>query len=131
MESLAAQHARYDVVLNMEVVEHVPDPVAFMRASASLVVRDGSMFVATINRTVRAYLFAILGAEYVLRWLPRATHQWRRFCKPGEIESVLQDCGFAIAARSGVRVDPLTREFSLTPSLAVNYMLSAERRTSR
>ncbi len=127
VDALAARGARYDVVLNMEVVEHVPDPAAFMRTCASVVTDEGCMFVATINRTLRAYLFAILGAEYVLRWLPRGTHQWRRFCKPDEIEAELTACGLAVAERSGVRVDPFTRKFSRTHNLAVNYMLFAER----
>lgn len=127
IDALAERRAQYDVVLNMEVVEHVPDPDTFIRKCASVVNDTGCMFVATINRTLRAYLFAIVGAEYVLRWLPRGTHQWRRFCTPAEIESVLASCDLEVTARSGVRVDPLTRQFSRTSSLAVNYMLFAAR----
>lgn len=130
VESLVRAGAEYDVVLNMEVVEHVPDASAFMRACAALVSADGMMFVATINRTLRGYLFAILGAEYVLRWLPRGTHQWYRFCKPTEIEPVLRQCGFTIESSTGVRVNPLTRRFSLSRDLSVNYMLAAERSAS-
>ena len=87
VSSLVARGLAYDVVLNMEVVEHVPDVKAFMADCAHLVKPGGAMAVATINRTPRAWLFAIFGAEYVLRWLPRGTHQWRRFVTPLEVES--------------------------------------------
>lgn len=127
VETLVARRAHYDVVLNMEVVEHVPDARAFTRACAELVAERGSLFVATINRTARAYLFAILGAEYVLRWLPRGTHQWKRFRKPAEIEAVLRDNGLTLTERRGVRVNPFTRKFSLSHDLGVNYMLAARR----
>ena len=126
-EALAAAGARYDIVLDMEVVEHVADLPLFMRACDALVAPGGLHFVATINRTPKSFLFAIVGAEYVLRWLPRGTHRWRRFPTPAEIETMLRADGLEVTARSGVRVNPLTRVFSLTPSLAVNYMLLARR----
>lgn len=126
-EALREAGQRYDVVLNMEVVEHVADVQGFMDACAALVKPGGIMFVATINRTVRSFLFAIIGAEYVLRWLPRGTHRWRRFPTPRELEHRLNGAGLTVRDRRGVRVNPLTRSFSLCDSLAVNYMLVAHR----
>ena len=115
----------YDVVLNMEVVEHVAELPTFLEACCRLVKPGGLMVVATINRTWRAWLLAIVGAEYVLRWLPRGTHQWSRFRRPGEIETPLAEHGLQVMDRTGVRVNPITRAFSYTDSLAVNYMLAA------
>lgn len=126
-ESLAASGARYDAVLNMEVVEHVADLPGFVHACARMVKPSGVMIIATINRTLLSYLFAIIGAEYVLGWLPRGTHRWRRFRKPREIQRLLEADGFEVAGRAGVKVNPLTRRFSLTSLLAVNYMLVARR----
>jgi 2-polyprenyl-6-hydroxyphenyl methylase/3-demethylubiquinone-9 3-methyltransferase len=130
-EALAARGARYDAVLNMEVVEHVADLPGFMQACCALVKPTGLMFLATINRTLLSYLFAIIGAEYVLRWLPRGTHRWRQFPKPRELEALLARDDFQVMARSGVKVNPLTRRFSLTRNLAVNYMLVAQRAGTR
>lgn len=127
-EQLASEGARFDVVLNMEVVEHVADLPAFMGACNRLVAPGGAMFVATINRTPLAWLFAIVGAEYVLRWLPRGTHRWREFRTPAEIRALLQRDGLEVAAESGVFINPLSRTFRLTPRMGVNYMLMAERR---
>ena len=87
----------------------------------------GLMFVATINRTVKSWLFAIVGAEYVLRWLPRGTHRWGMFRKPAELSRQLKGDRFLIKEGAGVAIDPLRRRFCLTPSLAVNYMLVAAR----
>lgn len=126
-ESLADTGARYDVVLNMEVVEHVPDPASLLAACSRMVRPGGALVVATINRTLRAWLFAIVGAEYVLRWLPRGTHRWSMFVTPEEVERAMAGAGLSMVDRTGVRVNPVTRGFSLTPSLAVNYMLVARR----
>jgi 2-polyprenyl-6-hydroxyphenyl methylase/3-demethylubiquinone-9 3-methyltransferase len=127
-ESLASAGERFDVVLNMEVVEHVADLPAFMQACTALTGERGVMFIATINRTPLAWLFAIVGAEYVLRWLPKGTHRWSEFRKPAEVEDLLEAGGLAVRQRSGVAVNPLTRSFRLTPRLNVNYMLMASRR---
>jgi len=127
-ESLASAGERFDVVLNMEVVEHVADLPAFMRACTQLTGDNGVMFVATINRTALAWLFAIVGAEYVLRWLPKGTHRWSEFRKPEEIEALLKQGGLDVRQRSGVSVNPLTHAFSLTRRMNVNYMLMASRR---
>jgi 2-polyprenyl-6-hydroxyphenyl methylase/3-demethylubiquinone-9 3-methyltransferase len=124
---IAARGLGYDVVLNMEVVEHVPDVEAFMADCARLVKPGGVMAVATINRTAKAWLFAIVGAEYVLRWLPRGTHRWRRFVTPFEVSRLLSAGGLHTVASTGVRVNPFTRQMALTRSLAVNFMLLARR----
>ena len=130
VEQLAARGARYDVLLNMEVVEHVADLPLFMTACNQLLADRGIQFVATINRNLRSYLFAIVGAEYILGWLPRGTHSWRRFLRPGELRSLLRRDGLEVIDATGVAVNPLTREFRLAGSLAVNYMLCAARRES-
>lgn len=121
---------QFDVLLNMEVVEHVPNVPTFMAECAALVRPGGAMSVATINRTAKSWLFAIVGAEYVMRWLPRGTHRWAQFVKPAEIEDLLKQHEFEITAHAGVRVNPLTRRFSLSANMAVNYMLVAKKRTS-
>lgn len=119
---------RYDIVLNMEVVEHVADVSAFMRDCCATVARDGMMFVATINRTPKAWLFAIVGAEYVLGWLPKGTHQWRNFMTPAEIGSHLESGGLRVDGMTGVAANPISRRLSLARSTAVNYMLHASAR---
>ena len=110
---------------HVEVVEHVADLPGFMQACCELVAPDGVMAIATINRTWLSWLFAIVGAEYILRWLPKGTHQWRRFPKPEELEQLLANHDMNVIARTGVRVNPLTRGFHLTSLMAVNYMLMA------
>ena len=121
-EELADQGRRFDVVLNMEVVEHVQDLPRFLAACGRLVRPGGLMFAATINRTAAAWLFAILGAEYILRWLPKGTHRWRKFVTPAELETLLSP-QLQVRDRTGVRVNPFTRRFSHTASLGVNYMM--------
>jgi 2-polyprenyl-6-hydroxyphenyl methylase/3-demethylubiquinone-9 3-methyltransferase len=125
VEAVVERAQRYDVVLNMEVVEHVADLPLFMSLCARLVADDGILFVATINRSLLSWLFAIVGAEYILRWLPVGTHRWSRFVKPAELESLLAGNRMRVTASSGVRVNPFTRKFSLSRRRAVNYMLSA------
>ncbi|NNJ79955.1 MAG: bifunctional 2-polyprenyl-6-hydroxyphenol methylase/3-demethylubiquinol 3-O-methyltransferase UbiG [Xanthomonadales bacterium] len=125
--NLAEAGERYDLVLNMEVVEHVADLDAFMASCNRVTSPGGAMFIATINRTWLAWLFAIVGAEYVLRWLPRGTHRWREFRRPDEMEALLGLDGFTVQARAGVAVNPLNRTFGLTRSTRVNYMLMAAR----
>lgn len=126
-EALREAGAKYDVVLNMEVVEHVPDAPGLMRDCARMVKQGGMLYVATINRTLLSFLFAIVGAEYVLGWLPRGTHRWKKFIKPSEVERTLRETELVVSHRVGVQVNPLTRNFSLTSRLAVNYMLGATR----
>ena len=126
-EELAAAGERFDVVLNMEVVEHVADLDGFMDACNALVADDGQMFVATLNRSVAGFVIGIVGAEYVTRLLPRGTHRWDRFVKPAELEAQLARGGLKVVESTGVRVNPLTRRMSLTSWLGVNYMVRARR----
>jgi 2-polyprenyl-6-hydroxyphenyl methylase/3-demethylubiquinone-9 3-methyltransferase len=126
-EALSERGASFDVVLNMEVVEHVADLEGFMQACCSLVRPDGLMFVATINRTLPALLIAIFGAEYVLRWMPKGTHRWDWFRKPSEIRALLAEQGLSVTRMTGVAVNPLRKTLFLTPLTGVNYMLSAHK----
>ena len=125
-EMVAAGH-EYDVVLNMEVVEHVADLDAFMHDCNRLVADGGAMFVATINRTLIAWLFAIVGAEYVLRWLPRGTHRWRLFRKPAEIRDLLWQGGLEVSDSVGVAANPFARTLRQVKSTQVNYMMFCTR----
>lgn len=128
VEDLAASGDSFDAVLNMEVVEHVADVDSFLGASAALVRAGGIMVVATLNRTPKSFLLAIVGAEYVLRWLPRGTHQWQRFVRPSELGKALRQAGMEIAEMTGVAFNPLTDRWRLAPhDLGVNYMLLAEK----
>jgi 2-polyprenyl-6-hydroxyphenyl methylase/3-demethylubiquinone-9 3-methyltransferase len=126
-ESLAERGETFDAVLNMEVVEHVANLPLFMASCAALVRPGGAMIVATLNRTPASFAAAIVGAEYVLRWLPKGTHRWSKFVKPAELEALLREHGLTVTSRTGVRVNPLSRRFSLTPYLGVNYMLTAHK----
>lgn len=126
-EQLADAGERFDVVLNMEVVEHVADLPLFMSQCAQLVKADGIMFVATLNRNLLSWLFAIVGAEYVLGWLPRGTHSWRKFVRPRELQRLFANNGLALQDCTGVKINPFNRRFSLSPLPLVNYMVSAKR----
>lgn len=127
-EQLAADGEQFDVVLNMEVVEHVADVAFFMETCASLVKPGGLMFVATINRTLKAAALAIVGAEYVLRWLPRGTHQYEKLVRPEEIEAPLGVGGMTVTERTGVFFNPIQNQWNLSKDMDVNYMLLAEKK---
>jgi len=127
-EHLVSTEAAFDIVLNTEVIEHVADPELLMQACSALVRPGGIMIVATLNRTLRSFLLAIVGAEFVLRWLPRGTHDWRRFLRPQEIAGMIAPQGLAVTVSTGVAYDPLRRRWRLTRDMSVNYMLTAERR---
>jgi len=118
----------FDVVLNMEVVEHVADVDFFMRTCASMVKPGGLMFVATINRTMKARALAIFAAENILRWLPRGTHQYEKLVRPDELEAPLEESGMDIVHRTGVFFNPLQDRWNLSPDMDVNYMLMAKKR---
>ncbi|MGA2124615.1 MAG: bifunctional 2-polyprenyl-6-hydroxyphenol methylase/3-demethylubiquinol 3-O-methyltransferase UbiG [Xanthobacteraceae bacterium] len=126
-EALAAANEQFDVVLAMEVVEHVADLRLFVRCCADMVRPGGMMIAATINRTLKSFALAIVGAEYVLRWLPRGTHQWDRFVTPNELEAAMGRGGLVQSGETGVLYNPLTDSWRLGPDMDVNYMLVAER----
>jgi len=122
-EDIAATGRQFDVVLNMEVIEHVADVSSFMSASALLVKQNGLMLVATLNRTVKAYLNAIIGAEYIMRWLPKGTHNWQKFLKPHEIYMQFEKNNITHLESKGISYNPLRDEFSLSDNLDINYMM--------
>ena len=124
-ESLATSGLMFDVVLNMEVVEHVSDLPGFTRAVCKLLKPGGMMFIATINRTALAWLIAIVGAEYILRWMPKGTHRWAMFRRPDEVRNLLAVNGLMVKHLVGVGVDPLRKQMFLTRLKSVNYMLTA------
>ena len=124
-EDMLAEGHQFDLVLNMEVVEHVADVSSFMTSSAGLVKEGGLMIVATLNRTAKAFALAIVGAEYVLRWLPAGTHQFDKFVKPDELKRPLTKADMRIIYETGVSFNPLTDKWSLTKDMSVNYMLAA------
>jgi 2-polyprenyl-6-hydroxyphenyl methylase/3-demethylubiquinone-9 3-methyltransferase len=124
-EDLAARGERYDLVLAMEVVEHVADVAGFLAAAGALVAPGGMFVLSTLNRTPKSFAFAIVGAEYLLRWLPRGTHDWRRFLKPSEVARHLRANGLELDRTTGVVYDPIAGRWSLGRDLGVNYMLSA------
>ncbi|HSM28026.1 MAG TPA: bifunctional 2-polyprenyl-6-hydroxyphenol methylase/3-demethylubiquinol 3-O-methyltransferase UbiG, partial [Thioalkalivibrio sp.] len=115
----------FDVVLNMEVIEHVVDAQAFLQHCMGVVRPGGVLILATLNRTLAGFVAGIVGAEYIFRLLPRGTHQWRRFVRPAELVRPIEGAGGSIVARSGVAVNPLTRRMRLTRYEGINYMLMA------
>lgn len=127
-DSLLQAGESFDAVLNTEVIEHVADQPQLMSDCCHLVRPDGTMIVATLNRTLRAFAKAIVGAEYVLRWLPKGTHDWRRFVKPDEISAMIAPHGFRAADVTGVSFNPVSNVWRLSKDASVNYMLAAERR---
>ena len=125
VESVAATGARFDIVLAMEVVEHVTDVDAFVRAAAAAVAPGGMLLMATINRTLRSFALAIVGAEYVLRWLPRGTHDWEKFVTPDELTDAILEAGLQGARTRGMVYNPLGREWRLARDTSVNYLVAA------
>jgi 2-polyprenyl-6-hydroxyphenyl methylase/3-demethylubiquinone-9 3-methyltransferase len=126
-ETLVAEGHSFDVVLNMEVVEHVADVTAYLQACARLVKPGGLTFVATLNKTLKSLALAKIGAEYVLGWLPRGTHDWNRFIPPAELKKSLEDTGLTILKTQGVSFDPLNLDWRLSSDVDVNYMIVARR----
>lgn len=126
-EALANAGEQFDVVLNMEVVEHVADVPLYLQSCCALVKPGGLMFMATINRTARAYALAIFAAERILRWLPRGTHDYEKLVTPDEITSITGRNGMVVADRTGVSFNPLRNSWGLSKDMAVNYMLLLEK----
>ena len=127
VETLAPLGERYDAVLVMEVVEHVKDVAGFLRDAARMVKPGGLLVGATLNRTAKSYALGIVGAEWILRWLPRGTHDWHKFVKPDEFEEHLVSAGLEPLAREGVAFNPLRRAWHRSRDLGCNYMLAAQR----
>ena len=127
-EALAEAGEVFDVVLNMEVVEHVPDPAAYLSACHALLRPGGLMICSTINRNARSFAMAIVGAEYVMRWLPRGTHDWRKFITPDELYALLRGAGLEPVDRKGFVFDPLRWSWSISDrDLSVNYVTASLR----
>ena len=122
-EDLEAAGERFDVVLAMEIVEHVTDPAAFLKTCAGLVKPGGLLFIATLNRTMKAYALAIVAAEKVLGWVPRGTHDWNKFVTPAEIQDAVTPEGLAELDRCGVIYNPLLDEWRLSRDTDVNFMM--------
>ena len=127
-ESLSAAGEQFDVVLALEIIEHVADPAAFVASCASLVKEGGLLVMSTINRTAKSMLFAKIGAEYVLRMLPVGTHDWRKFVKPDEMAAAMTQNGLSVTAMDGMVLRPLSRQWGIEPNdLAVNYLMVARK----
>jgi 2-polyprenyl-6-hydroxyphenyl methylase/3-demethylubiquinone-9 3-methyltransferase len=126
-EALAATAATFDIVLNMEVIEHVDNVPLYMKSCAALVAPGGLMFTATLNRTLRARALAVFAAENILRWLPRGTHDFEKFLTPTEIHALLTRNGLKVVAETGVVYRPLADDWHLSPDMGINYMVLAQK----
>ncbi len=129
-EALATQGQKYDLVLNMEVVEHVDNVPLYMKSCADLVAPGGLMLTATLNRTARALAFAVIGAEYVLGWLPKGTHDWKKFLTPDEIKALITRNGLTVTDQTGVVYHPLADDWRKSTDMAINYMVMAKKPTA-
>ncbi len=117
----------YDIILNLEIVEHVEDVGLYIRSCRNLLKKNGLMFTATLNRTLTSYLKAIIGAEYVLRWLPIGTHDWNKFIKPEELEKILSNENFTSVDVRGLNFNPLNKRWSESENLSVNYIICSKK----
>ena len=113
---------KFDVILNMEIVEHVEDTDFFLKSCSKLLKKNGLMFVATINKTLKSYIFAIVGAEYVLRWLPIGTHEWEKFVKPEDLKKILMKYDLSLNKLEGMNFNIIKDEWSISRDLSVNYI---------
>ena len=127
-EDIAAEMpGSFDVVTCMEMLEHVPDPASILKACAALVKPDGWVFLSTLNRNVKSYLFAILGAEYVLNLLPRGTHEWGKFLRPHELATHARNAGLEPNEITGMTYNPLTKHYKLERDTDVNYLMACRK----
>jgi len=113
---------KFDVILNMEIVEHVEDVNFFLKSSSKLLKKNGIMFIATLNKTLKSYIFAIVGAEYILRWLPIGTHEWEKFVKPEELISILKKNDLNIDRLDGMKFNMLTDSWTVSDDKSINYI---------
>ncbi len=128
VEDLAREMpAQFDVVTCMEMLEHVPDPMSVVQACAALVKRGGQVFFSTINRNPKAYLFAVIGAEYVLNLLPKGTHEYEKFIKPSELAAWARNADLNVQGFKGMSYNPLTQHYWLADDVSVNYIMHAEK----
>ncbi|MGZ8294785.1 MAG: bifunctional 2-polyprenyl-6-hydroxyphenol methylase/3-demethylubiquinol 3-O-methyltransferase UbiG [Telluria sp.] len=127
-EDMAAQEAgQYDVVTCMEMLEHVPDPASIVRAAATLVKPGGKVFFSTLNRNPKSWLFAVVGAEYLLRMLPKGTHDYAKFITPAELSQFVREAGLTVDGLKGLSYNPLTKIYALNQDTDVNYMVACSR----
>jgi 2-polyprenyl-6-hydroxyphenyl methylase/3-demethylubiquinone-9 3-methyltransferase len=126
-ETLVAEGARFDAVLAMEVIEHVPNHAAFVATACALVRPGGLLIMSTLNRTLKSFALAIIGAEYVLRWLPKGTHKWERFVTPEELARFMRRSKMRVIDRAGVVYNPLSGQWRLSRDTDVNYVMVAEK----
>lgn len=126
-EDLATSDQKFDVVIALEIVEHVSDMALFLKSCTDLIKPGGLLIMSTLNRTVKSFLFGIVAAEYVLRWVPRGTHNWQQFVEPAELAFHLEDFGTQLKSLKGLEYNPLKRSWYLSDNTDVNYFLSAEK----
>jgi 2-polyprenyl-6-hydroxyphenyl methylase/3-demethylubiquinone-9 3-methyltransferase len=126
-EMAAREPGQYDVVTCMEMLEHVPDPASIVKAAATLVKPGGHVFFSTINRNPKAYLFAVIGAEYLLRMLPKGTHDYAKFITPAELSQFIREAGLQVDSLKGMTYNPLTKIYALNQNTDVNYMVACTR----
>ena len=113
---------KFDVILNMEIIEHVEDVNFFLESCSKLLKKNGIMFVATLNKTLKSYLFAIVGAEYILRWLPIGTHEWEKFIKPTDLTNLLKRYNFSLDSLDGIKFNIIKDEWKLSSDKSINYI---------
>ena len=113
---------KFDVILNMEIIEHVSDVEFFLKTSSNLLKKNGIMFVATLNKTLKSYFFAIIGAEYILRWLPIGTHEWDKFVKPNDLVSILKKYDLKLDSLDGMKFNLLKDEWKISSDKSINYI---------
>ena len=130
-EEVLTGDEKFDVILNMEVVEHVADPMNYIGTCEALLKDGGMMLCSTINRNTKSFLMAIIGAEYVMRWLPKGTHEWSKFFKPSELENIIEQAGLEMVDKKGFVFNPISWQWSISDKdLSVNYVTASVKKTS-